>query len=294
MKHGSDWYKREPAAYLGGVQGLTSKEHAVYSVTLELIYAHGGSVNNDPGWISGWIKDMGQAAVRKAIESLCERGKLMIDGDQITQKRAKTEAKTKENVSETARENGRKGGKKSAEKRRAVKENNGLSEADASSENQADKIREEKSIEEESKASSSNARGAREEVDWFGKYLDAHPNPFEGTEGEARFNALIEAGEQPERIVAAAAAYRKATSGFSEQGRIQQADNFLDPERGKWREYLPREKPTRPSTEKIMETWAAKVREGRGFGLERQMAEALVAKGMVTQQQLNDARGYNG
>lgn len=144
MKHGSDWYKREPAAYLGGVQGLTSKEHAVYSVTLELIYAHGGSVNNDPGWIAGWIKDMGQAAVRKTIEALCDRGKLMIEGDQITQKRAKSEAKTKENVSETARENGRKGGKKSAELRRMDNKVNDLGEATASSENQPEKIREEK------------------------------------------------------------------------------------------------------------------------------------------------------
>ncbi|WP_161489476.1 DUF1376 domain-containing protein [Sulfitobacter sp. EhC04] len=156
MKHGSDWYKREPTAYLGGVQGLTAKEHAVYSVTLDLIYAHGGSVNNDPGWISGWIKDMGSAAVRKAISSLVERGKLFIDGDQISQKRAKTEAKTKENVSETARESGKKGGKKSAEKRAAIKENNHLGEAGASSENQADKIREDKIRDDDDSAGAKN------------------------------------------------------------------------------------------------------------------------------------------
>lgn len=83
MRHGSDWYKREPAAYLGGVQGLTAKEHAVYAVTLDLIYAHGGAINNDPSWIAGWISDMGSAAVRKALAMLCKRGKLSIVGNHI-------------------------------------------------------------------------------------------------------------------------------------------------------------------------------------------------------------------
>lgn len=108
MKHGSEWYKRDPQAYLGGVQGLTAKEHAVYSVTLDLIYQHGGSVNNDPKWIAGWISDMGAATVRKAIQSLVEKGKLGVEGDQITQKRAKNQAKTRENLTETAGKNGKK------------------------------------------------------------------------------------------------------------------------------------------------------------------------------------------
>lgn len=146
MKHGSDWYKRDPQSYLGGVQGLSAKEHAVYSVVLDLIYAHGGSVNNDPRWIAGWISDMGAAAVRKAIASLVERGKLMIEEDQISQKRAKTEAKTKENLRKTARKNGKKGGKKSSELRSVSNKNKDLGEATAKSENQADKIREEKNI----------------------------------------------------------------------------------------------------------------------------------------------------
>ena len=155
MRQGSDWYKREPASYLGGVQGLTAKEHAVYSVTVDLIYQHGGSVNNDPSWIAGWIKDMGSAAVRKTISSLCERGKLQIEGDQITQKRAKNEAKTKENLRENARKNGEKGGKKSAEIRAANKKNNDLAEAPASTEIQADKIREDKSTTEVTSVTSS-------------------------------------------------------------------------------------------------------------------------------------------
>lgn len=144
MRHGSEWYKRDPIAYLGGVQGLTTKEHAVYSVVLDLIYQHGGSVNNDPAWISGWIKDMGSAATRNTIQILADKGKLIIDGDQITQKRAKNEAETKENLRGNAIENGRKGGKKSAENRARLNENNTLDEAPASPQNQAEKRREEK------------------------------------------------------------------------------------------------------------------------------------------------------
>lgn len=167
MSLGLDWYKREPAAYLKDVQGLSAKEHAVYSVILDLIYTHGGSVNNDPRWISGWISDMGAAAVRTAISSLVERGILTVDGDQLTQKRAKSEAKLKRNQRKTAQENGRIGGERSAEIRRANKENNDLGEAGASSDTQAEKRREEKSKKEEGKPSSKkDTRGSRLPDNW--------------------------------------------------------------------------------------------------------------------------------
>jgi len=128
MRSGAEWYAREPVAYLGGVQGLSAKEHAVYAVALDLIYLHGGSVNNDPGWIAGWIKDMGAHAVRVAIASLVEKKKLEIDGEQLTQKRAKTQAKTRENVRETRTESGRKGGINSGKSRRENNKNKELDE----------------------------------------------------------------------------------------------------------------------------------------------------------------------
>lgn len=129
MKHGSEWYKREPTAYLGGVQGLSTKQHAVYSVILDLIYQHGGSINDDPKWISGWFSDMGSAAVRRTIEDLIGIGKLHREGDQLTNRRAKNEAKTREKLRENRQETGRKGGVSSAKSRAANKENNDLSQA---------------------------------------------------------------------------------------------------------------------------------------------------------------------
>lgn len=143
MKHGSEWYKRDPQAYLGGVQGMTEREHAVYSVVIELIYAHGGSVNNDPKWISGWFKDIGTAAVRNTIQNLHERKKLILEGDQITQKTAKNISKTREELRETRVNSGRSGGVSSGKSRRASKENSNLDEAVAS--NKTKQRREEKS-----------------------------------------------------------------------------------------------------------------------------------------------------
>lgn len=139
---GLSWYKRQPAAYLGGVQGLTSKQHAVYSVVLDLIYVHGGYINNDPRWIAGWISDMGSSAVRTAIESLIECGKLQLEEGRLTQKRAKTEVKTERNQRETREKLASFAGKHSAKSRARSNEINDLVERDV----EPNKIREDKRI----------------------------------------------------------------------------------------------------------------------------------------------------
>lgn len=196
MKHGSDWYKREPNAYLGGVQGFTAKEHAVFSVVLELIYSHGGSVNNDPSWFSGWIKDMGPASVRKAIDSLVAAGKLEVDGDQITQKRAKTEAKTKENLRETREKSGKKGGIASGKSRSTSNENNTLDEASASP-------REEKRREE--KKGDTNVSLLRSDFSkHFQDFWDAFPHrgnkKTKRPDAETAFKKAIKGGATVEQI----------------------------------------------------------------------------------------------
>ena len=283
MKHGSEWYKREPAAYLGGVQGLSAKEHAVYSVVLDLIYAHGGSVNNDPSWIAGWIKDMGAASVRKTISSLVDRDKLMIDGDKITQKRAKNEAKTKENLSETASKNGKKGGIKSAELRAERNENSNLTQAVASSENQADKIRLDKI--EEDKSSSS------QEVENYQKYMEVHPKPIESAAGEKAFNALIASGIDPKQIIASAASYAATVKGWSGEAKVQQSDNFLDADRGKWREHIPQPKAPKPTHAETLKFQAAAINGEKyvppSFITPNRAAELIAAK-LVTPERIRE------
>ncbi len=140
MKQGSEWYKRYPLAYLGGMLNLTACQHAVFSVVLDLIYAHGGSINNAPKWISGYICDMGTAAVRNTINQLVQLGKLQIENDQITEKRAKIEAKTQKEVRENCAKNGQKGGKSSGNSRSEVNKSNNMPQAAAS--HREDEIRE--------------------------------------------------------------------------------------------------------------------------------------------------------
>lgn len=164
---GLDWYKREPAAYLSDVQGLTTKEHAVYSVVIDLLYAHAGTIRNDPKFISGWISDMGSSAVRKSLASLDANPRitLTITEDEISQKRAKTEAKTKENLRETASKSGKIGGEKSAELRRQNNKNNGLTIAHPSTKIQPDKTRLDKTLKRDTKVSPKK-RATRLPDDW--------------------------------------------------------------------------------------------------------------------------------
>ncbi len=128
MRNGAEWYKREPVAFLGGVQGMTTRQVAVYTIVLDLIYGHGGSINNDPKWISGWFSDMGSAAVRATIAELVVLGKLEFDGDKLTQRRAKNEAKTRQKLRENREKTGKKGGVSSGFSRAEAKKNNVLSE----------------------------------------------------------------------------------------------------------------------------------------------------------------------
>lgn len=156
---GLDWYKRQPVAFLMDVQGLSAKELAVYSIVIDLLYVHGGVIQNDPKFISGYIRDMGSAAVKTALKGLDANKNitLTISKTEITQKRARIQSETKSKLSETRTVSGKKGGEKSAEKRAASKDNNDLGQASASSKIQPDKIREDKRIEEESARES--ARG---------------------------------------------------------------------------------------------------------------------------------------
>ncbi|MEP5728470.1 MAG: DUF1376 domain-containing protein [Sulfitobacter sp.] len=145
-------------------------------------------------------------------------------------------------------------------------------------------------IEEKDKSSSSMAKA----VLTYQDYLDAHPNPVESPFGEVAFDDLVKAGTDPAQIVAAANSYANKVRSFSNPDFIQQSDNFLDPERGKWRQHV--SKPNEPTAtiaeQKIY--WASQIKAGKGFGLEKQMAQTLVAGGHVTEQELAAAAGYNG
>lgn len=145
MKRGMEWYRREPIAFLGGVQGLTAREIAVYTITLDLIYQHGGELHNDAKWLSGWISDMGAAAVRTTLNSLIEKGKLvLLANGMLSQNRAKSAVKTEGKRRENAEKTEKTRDEFSADLPSVVSEINDLTPLD--------KIREDKSREEEKNA----------------------------------------------------------------------------------------------------------------------------------------------
>lgn len=146
-RRGAEWYKREPRAFLEGVRRLTEREIAVYAVVLDLIYDGGHQTYYDPKHIASYFSDLGAAAVRKAIDSLIDAGKLIREGEFLTNKRARNEGKTREELSKTREKAGRLGGVSSGDSRSKVKENNGLTEAKSPYTRAIDKIRED--IEEE-------------------------------------------------------------------------------------------------------------------------------------------------
>jgi uncharacterized protein YdaU (DUF1376 family) len=173
MKQGLDWYKRDPRAFIDGVQGLGPDLIGAYAVLLDLIYARGGETTRDDRHLSGLMG----CSIRKATaltDALIERGKLEADGDLITNSRAKSEAKSRRKLSETRAKAGRKGGEKSS----SSNEDNELQEASAS---YARAIEEEK--EKEKNPQPPEGAGL------FGPELDASPKPVnEVAEAVAIYN----------------------------------------------------------------------------------------------------------
>ena len=125
---GRAWYSHYPLDFLGGVVGMPPEEIGAYVVIIDLIYARGGPIPNDPRWLSG---NMG-ASPRKAsalVERLVERGKLHLENGLISNRRAADELAKSAEFSSKLQNSGQIGGRKSAEKRVASQENNELGQA---------------------------------------------------------------------------------------------------------------------------------------------------------------------
>jgi len=208
-RRGANWYKREPHAYLGGVRGLTERQHAVYGVVLELIYDGGGRCPDDPKWIAGWFANIGAAAVRRTILELVGLGKLQAEGDMLTNKRAKNEAKTDQELRENRSKTGQKGGKISAELRSQAKENNKIDQPSASTMVQPEKIREDKIR----KSTPKPPKGGRDiDSNEFEEWYDCYPRKV--AKGAAR-RAFTKARKRAEQVdlVTAVRAYAAKVAG---------------------------------------------------------------------------------
>jgi hypothetical protein len=125
----------------------------------------------------------------------------------------------------------------------------------------------------------------------FQRYLDAHPNPVESKSGEAAFSELLAAGESVDRIIGAAAAYADHVSGWSGEGKVQQSDNFLDADRGKWRNFIPKPKAVPATKEQQLAYWAGKLNSDAPVAvsaISAGMARDLIAAELVTPEKLKE------
>lgn len=137
----------------------------------------------------------------------------------------------------------------------------------------------------EAKASSS------QEVEDYDSYLMAHPKAVDSDAGAALFSELVADGVDPKQIIAAAKAYAATVKGWSSEAKVQQSDNFLDPERGKWKSHVPKQKAPAATQAEQVDYWAKKI-NGDGFvaanAINSTLASALVQSGAVTPQRMKE------
>ena len=130
-----------------------------------------------------------------------------------------------------------------------------------------------------------------QEVEDYQKYLKAHPKPVDSDAGSIFFSELVANGIDPAKIIASAKAYATTVKGWSGEGKVQQSDNFLDPQRGKWRDHIPAEK-SKPTEADLLAFYAKTVIEKKptaSFTVNSTMAGRLVEAELVTREQLSAA-----
>ena len=121
MKHGADWYKREPRSMIDAKRAakMTPLQACIYDLVIDLIYEGAGETPNDPQYFAAHFRGVTEAEAAQAVSDLCAMPrKLVVVGDCLTNQRAKIQAKTKEGLSTIRSKAGSEGGKKSAEARR--------------------------------------------------------------------------------------------------------------------------------------------------------------------------------
>ena len=84
------WYKRDPNAALTGMPSLTLEERGAYNTVLDLIYAHGGAVDDDYKFIAGWLR-VDVRVWRRIRRRLIDGGKLYANGPTLRNARADRE-----------------------------------------------------------------------------------------------------------------------------------------------------------------------------------------------------------
>lgn len=126
--HSRPWYRRYPDNFIAGVAGLSLEEKGAYSMVLDLIYARGGPIADEPRWIAG-VCNCSPRKWNAIRQRLIDLGKLVAADGQIWNIRALEELEVDRKRAEKHVENGSKGGNKSAEMRATINGINDLAQA---------------------------------------------------------------------------------------------------------------------------------------------------------------------
>lgn len=266
-------------AYLADTTHLTTEEHGAYMLLLAAMWRRNGWVPDD---------DRDNARILGLTVAKWKRTKarlaafLVFDGGQITQKKLLKIWKNTQEKIDKNRNNGAKGGRPKTIKNKDIAKANG-----SNSDNPNETIPEpEPEPDKEVDKSTSS-----QEAEIYQRFLKAHPKPVPSDAGAEFFAGLLADGADPEQIVAAAEAYAETVKGWSGEAKVQQSDNFLDPERGKWREFVPKPKVERASDSEILNFWAEKINSSKFVApssVNPNIARALVDKGLVTAEKLKE------
>ena len=266
-------------AYLADTTHLTTEEHGAYMLLLGAMWRRDGSVpDNDAD--NARILGLTKLKWRRMKDRLS--GLLIFENDTITQEKLrKTWKKTQEKI-EVNTQNGAKGGRPKPNK------NNDLGKANGSNSVTPIKTIPEPEPEpyKETKVSSS-----KEEMSDYEEYLKVHPNPVRSKFGETEFFNLIKSGETSKQIISAARAYAEKVAGWSDLGKVQQSDNFICADRGRWRDYVPSATTQKSSRSDLLAFWADAINKKRFVpvsSIKADFARDMVSKGLVTVDQLNE------
>ncbi len=87
---GQPWYRHNPRDFLDGIVGMTPDLIGAYIVTLDLIYARGGPIPNEPRWLGG-VMGCSSRAATSLVDRLIAGGKLSLVDGKLSNVRAENE-----------------------------------------------------------------------------------------------------------------------------------------------------------------------------------------------------------
>lgn len=105
-RRGDTWYKREPQAFLDGVQGMGPELIGAYTVILDLMYARDGNVLRDDRHLGG-VLGCSKRKAASLTDQLIEAGKIGFCGGNLTNSRAFREILERRKQRETSAKGGR-------------------------------------------------------------------------------------------------------------------------------------------------------------------------------------------